>query len=210
MDGGMQESDVMRIFGWRSPDMVRRYGASAADERSPQDVPNPQRPTAVNARAARLATAEELIAQLDDLEGKLLLHAAGFSMRSATAGPRPGIDSAGYVRRPCRPICAGSGGPSLAMHGVIMALRRRQFERYHAAVAEQRRKRSRAWSKRRWAACSSRLLTYAARLGRPHGEGVPHTPPHPCRSRARMWRKRTKLLRPRNLLAVAMDMPFEG
>lgn len=34
MAAGMQEGDIMRIFGWRSPQMPKRYGASAADERA--------------------------------------------------------------------------------------------------------------------------------------------------------------------------------
>jgi len=32
-DGG-QEQDLMRLAGWKSPQMLSRYGASAADERA--------------------------------------------------------------------------------------------------------------------------------------------------------------------------------
>ncbi|HEX5401191.1 MAG TPA: hypothetical protein VFX16_02690 [Pseudonocardiaceae bacterium] len=28
------ETDLMRIMGWKSPEMLRRYGVSAADERA--------------------------------------------------------------------------------------------------------------------------------------------------------------------------------
>ena len=34
MKEGLGDSDMMRIFGWRSPQMLHRYGASAADERA--------------------------------------------------------------------------------------------------------------------------------------------------------------------------------
>jgi site-specific recombinase XerD len=34
LSGGITESDLMDVFGWRSPQMVRRYGASARAERA--------------------------------------------------------------------------------------------------------------------------------------------------------------------------------
>jgi IS30 family transposase len=39
-----------------------------------------------------------------------------------------------------------------AIYREVMTHRREQFRRYHAAVAELRRERSRRWGKRRWAA----------------------------------------------------------
>jgi integrase len=32
--GGLREGDLMQVFGWRSPEMVRRYGSSARAERA--------------------------------------------------------------------------------------------------------------------------------------------------------------------------------
>jgi site-specific recombinase XerD len=34
LKGGMQENALMRLMGWSSPEMLQRYGASAADERA--------------------------------------------------------------------------------------------------------------------------------------------------------------------------------
>jgi len=44
---GMQEADLMRLAGWRSRQMLARYGASAADEQPSSGVcaPKPRRPT---------------------------------------------------------------------------------------------------------------------------------------------------------------------
>jgi integrase len=34
LTSGLRESDLMSVFGWRSPEMVRRYGSSARAERA--------------------------------------------------------------------------------------------------------------------------------------------------------------------------------
>lgn len=34
MDADGSEGDAMRLFGWRSREMLGRYGASAADDRA--------------------------------------------------------------------------------------------------------------------------------------------------------------------------------
>lgn len=41
---GIGDSDAMRLFGWRSPQMLNRYGASAADERARDGLQSAGRP----------------------------------------------------------------------------------------------------------------------------------------------------------------------